>query len=70
MAPHVPHRGSVLPVNGARQLTLNALPAIIVVTAFYASGSAGRKALILAGLLALAVAAAISSVLQWLWKSF
>jgi putative membrane protein len=52
--------------NGARQLVLNMLPAIIVVTAFYASGSAGRKALILAGLAGLAVVALISSVLQWL----
>ena len=52
--------------NAARQLALNALPAIVVGMAAYASGGQGRKALILAGLVVFAVIGAAASVLQWL----
>lgn len=52
--------------NTVRQLALNALPAIVVVAAAYASGGADRKALMAFGLLALAVLGFAGSVLHWL----
>ena len=52
--------------NTARQVALNALPAVVVGMAAYASGGEGRKALILGGLALVAVFGAVASVLQWL----
>ncbi|MGK2927530.1 MAG: PH domain-containing protein [Lysobacterales bacterium] len=52
--------------NSARQIGVNALAAVAVVFAAFASASNGRKVLILSGLLAFAGIAVLSSVLQWL----
>lgn len=52
--------------NSARQFITNGLPAIAVVVATYASGSAGTRAWMLIGLMIVAVLGTLGSVLRWL----
>lgn len=52
--------------SAARQLVTNALPAVAVVVAAYASGGATRKAWMLVGLLIVGVIAVFGSLLKWL----
>jgi putative membrane protein len=65
------HRTSPIAVvfflfNAARQLATNGLPAIVVVTAAFASGGAARKALMATGLLAFILFSVFWSILSWL----
>ncbi len=52
--------------NSVRQFVTNGLPAIAVIVATYASGSPGRKAWMLSGLMVVAVIGMLGSVLSWL----
>lgn len=52
--------------RAARQLATNGLPAVAVIVAAFASGGAGRKALIASGLLFFVLISIISSALSWL----
>lgn len=52
--------------NSVRQFITNGLPAVAVVVATFASGSPGRRAWMLGGLMIVAVLGTIGSVLHWL----
>ncbi|MCP4047871.1 MAG: PH domain-containing protein [Gammaproteobacteria bacterium] len=52
--------------NSVRRFIINGLPAVAVIVATYASGSSGRKAWMLSGLMILAVIGVLGSVLHWL----
>ena len=53
-------------VNAISKLSINALPAIAVGFAAFASATGGRKTLIVTGLMVFAGLAIVASVLSWL----
>jgi len=52
--------------NAARQFIVNGIPAIVVITAAYASGGPGRKTLMLSGLMVFVAFSVFWSFLSWL----